>query len=1155
MNNYKIIFFLIFSNWVCFIENTAMGQTSNVLPSVPRLENLIQIPKSPEAFAFAKYGNTSISHFTGVPNISVPLGELKGRDISIPIELTYDASGIRVDQVASEIGLGWNLKIGGMIVRNVKGLPDDYSVSTPIYYPYYSTSNFPQSRSVVSQYTYFINNNVGINQGVPILYGGSNWAEEWPVLFVKFTDAVERGYIDTQPDTYTISVNGISGTIVIDYATSTGYCIDNPEIKVVPNLIEMSNGVKQIDSWQITDGNGNYYTFGFDSAKETTQYYENNSAEVNRTFTSAWKLNSITTGRLKEIVTFNYIQESWSNDQPIVSYYSIDGIAAGNCSNISTTPNLNPFYKISSKVLSSVQFSSNFGPRLEISRTARTDLPGQTSINQLKFNDEYGAAVNYVKLIKSYFNTPSDPSHLGKRLKLDLVEIHGNSLNSPNPMKYEFSYDETPLPSRNSLARDYYGYFNGANSNTTLLDYNAVLGNGANRQVNELYQKAGILTSVKYPTKGFTNFYYQSNKEFRYSTNTTWQNAFNAIWTSGTQEAYCDDIVGSTLNVQYHSFTAPVTGTDKVTFDRNLGCQSQVQLVAIYQGNKSLCDLVWENGSDILYKQYSIATNQEVYINLQAGKPYKVAMANNALQDGSMQLTVARQESVTEPIYTSSAGLRIQRIEDYSSPGVIASKKYYYYSDGSALTGANIISLVNSGNYQSSGILQNPVQMERNQIRQSFYKGPEGVSAGEFIDCNYIERSGSSMMNGNGMNFTYSSVSELSTDDAGEFHLKVYHFQNESEVNEAPYVMSNSLLGKLSKEVIYGYSSPNGSFYKVEEVSNVYENFILTQPYTIKGLYFYSHDLYYQNIILDTMTHNGVLKGVWTYSTMLIAEGNPQGCNVVSGTYPYCIKNGPLPIRSNYEYGGYRRQFPQLVQSTSKKFIGTDSLVSVLDYSYESTYNYQVYQVTQVNSKGETILNSFSYPTPSNNSGLYDQNRLKELTKTQNFVNGVIRKENTVIFSTYNTNQILPQRVEEKINNGNTFSLITINSYDNLGNVREVTQRDGIPKTLIFGHGGQKLVLEVIGATYSEVLGALGGTLSFGDSNRNFSAVQVKNLRSALSQALVNQYVYGSVFGLTRLSDPRGRNTGYSYDSFGRLTEVRDHDNNLLESYSFNVKN
>ena len=71
--------------------------------------------KSPEAYAFRKYGEYGVSEYTGTTNITVPLYTVSYKDVEIPITLTYDASGIRVDQEASWVGLGWNLMVGGCI--------------------------------------------------------------------------------------------------------------------------------------------------------------------------------------------------------------------------------------------------------------------------------------------------------------------------------------------------------------------------------------------------------------------------------------------------------------------------------------------------------------------------------------------------------------------------------------------------------------------------------------------------------------------------------------------------------------------------------------------------------------------------------------------------------------------------------------------------------------------------------------------------------------------------------------------------------------------------------------------------------------------------------------------------------------------------------
>lgn len=84
-------------------------------------------PQNPELAAFGKFMDTPVSLSSGVPNVSVPLVELKGKDLNIPVSLSYHAGGIRVSEIASRIGLGWRLNTGGSISRSVRGYPDDSS--------------------------------------------------------------------------------------------------------------------------------------------------------------------------------------------------------------------------------------------------------------------------------------------------------------------------------------------------------------------------------------------------------------------------------------------------------------------------------------------------------------------------------------------------------------------------------------------------------------------------------------------------------------------------------------------------------------------------------------------------------------------------------------------------------------------------------------------------------------------------------------------------------------------------------------------------------------------------------------------------------------------------------------------------------------------
>lgn len=82
--------------------------------------------RTPEASAFMKYGEESVSEYTGTADISVPLYTIKCKDIEIPITLQYDASGIKVEQEASWVGLGWNLMVGGCINYVCAGGHDMY---------------------------------------------------------------------------------------------------------------------------------------------------------------------------------------------------------------------------------------------------------------------------------------------------------------------------------------------------------------------------------------------------------------------------------------------------------------------------------------------------------------------------------------------------------------------------------------------------------------------------------------------------------------------------------------------------------------------------------------------------------------------------------------------------------------------------------------------------------------------------------------------------------------------------------------------------------------------------------------------------------------------------------------------------------------------
>src|SRR5689334_10433970 len=86
------------------------------------LKNII--PPSPEASAFIKYGNYQMGAYTGKPDINIPIYEIQTNKLSLPVTLNYDETGIRVNEMASWVGMNWSLDAGGVISRVVVGEPD-----------------------------------------------------------------------------------------------------------------------------------------------------------------------------------------------------------------------------------------------------------------------------------------------------------------------------------------------------------------------------------------------------------------------------------------------------------------------------------------------------------------------------------------------------------------------------------------------------------------------------------------------------------------------------------------------------------------------------------------------------------------------------------------------------------------------------------------------------------------------------------------------------------------------------------------------------------------------------------------------------------------------------------------------------------------------
>lgn len=97
---------------------------------VERSANML--PPSPTASELGKYGLLPVSLATGTVSASIPLHTYKTKNLSIPISLSYSSNGIKVDQIASWVGMSWSLNSGGVVTKVIRDEPD---IANPEPYP------------------------------------------------------------------------------------------------------------------------------------------------------------------------------------------------------------------------------------------------------------------------------------------------------------------------------------------------------------------------------------------------------------------------------------------------------------------------------------------------------------------------------------------------------------------------------------------------------------------------------------------------------------------------------------------------------------------------------------------------------------------------------------------------------------------------------------------------------------------------------------------------------------------------------------------------------------------------------------------------------------------------------------------------------------
>lgn len=122
----KTIFIIV----LVFFAQEALCQISPYVPYTTQFADHNKDPynvPTPNQSSLGTYGIIPVSPYTGKADISIPLYSTTQRDVALNISLTYDTSGLLINQLPGWTGHNWTLNAGGAITRKINGRPDEIS--------------------------------------------------------------------------------------------------------------------------------------------------------------------------------------------------------------------------------------------------------------------------------------------------------------------------------------------------------------------------------------------------------------------------------------------------------------------------------------------------------------------------------------------------------------------------------------------------------------------------------------------------------------------------------------------------------------------------------------------------------------------------------------------------------------------------------------------------------------------------------------------------------------------------------------------------------------------------------------------------------------------------------------------------------------------
>lgn len=461
------------------------------------------VPPSAAVMSYAKFANVPVDLSTGTTAVDIPIASLSDGPLSHNVSLSYHTGGIRVSELAGDIGLGWHLNAGGIISREVRGMPDDHEDG------YLNTGRFLDV-TVQSHYK-----------------------------------AVGDGLRDGEPDLFTYSVAGKTGKFMFDEFGVVNH-IPASDVKIEEEYYPNTQRIRSF-TLTFTDGTKAHLGDVLDvntGGEEIATTYRHIGGSASHI--ESWHLKRIESFDAMHKIDFSY-KRNWYRYKAIQD-----------CITVAATTNNSPEIehecdydmidiKVTTVYLDKILTSTQEVDFIVFDRLDLLYYNTNADNSPSKYAYDYvdvkngSFCVRYDFIQDYYYDSTPTISRL-QLLEIEKLSCEEESTVSEPSHKFDYYgftnvLIEKPIfPKTNSFSIDHWGFYNGK-PNESLIPYSteyndqgSTISHGtADRDSDFFYMKYGALKRVTYPTGGYTEFTYEAN-EYP-SPGTTITSLFNQITT------------------------------------------------------------------------------------------------------------------------------------------------------------------------------------------------------------------------------------------------------------------------------------------------------------------------------------------------------------------------------------------------------------------------------------------------------------------------------------------------------------------------------------------------------------------------------------------------------------------------------------------------